>query len=228
MESQTRAALMSGWLGQIDRSVAELILQAGRLSKFSDGAEIYGLGQPQDCLHGVARGTVKMLVAVNEQDPKFGHLAGPGFWFGETAAVTGNQSLVELTASGPTETLSISRKQIDAIAQTHAGVWPAITLLAVCNLGTAIAVGEDLLIRDSRKRMVATLLRLSARRSCFQNIPPFASIPVSWNELAEATNLSRSKVGALLSELSKQGLVETRQKQVRVVDAIGLDELLKQ
>lgn len=227
MKAETRDRLMSGWLGQVEPSLAEMILRTGRLKQFADGDEIYGLWQSQNCLHGVASGCVKMLVAVNEQDPKFGHLAGPGFWFGEAAVVTGSASLMEVTASGATETFVITRSQIDQIAADYQAMWPSVALLCVLNLGTAIAVGEDLMIRNSRKRLVALLLRLSSRRSCFQKVPHLTSIPINWNELAEAANLSRSKVGAILSELSKQGLIRTKQKKIEILYATGLERLLK-
>lgn len=228
MTPDIKRNLLSGWLGFLDPALSEGILKAGRLSRFEDGATIYGFGQQQDCLLGIASGMVKMWVTMNEQEPRFGHLGGPGFWFGETEVVTGKHGIMEMIASGPTQMFSIPRKQIDLIAKTEPEVWPGITLLAVLNQGTAIGATDDLMIRNSQKRLAAVLLRMCSRRNAYQEVPPLDVIPISWNELSEAVNLSRSKVGAILSEFSKLGLIRTRQREILILDASGLQDQLSQ
>jgi CRP-like cAMP-binding protein len=167
-----------------------------------------------------------MLVTMNEQDPRFGHVAGPGFWFGETEVVTGEAGIIEMVAASETTLIALNRAALDAIAKDHPGVWPALTLLAVQNQGLAIGAADDLMLRNTTQRLAAVLLRLSARRNAFQGVPPLTHIPASWNELAEAASMSRSKVAAILSEFASANLIRTRQRWIEIVNAKGLENVL--
>lgn len=226
MDARKRDVLSSGWLGFVELFLVDAILEAGTLRQFESGETIYGFGQPQDCLHGIASGLVQMLVTMNEQEPRFGHIAGPGFWFGETEVITGKTGIIEMTARGELELFSLRRKQIDNIAEKYPEIWPAITLLAVQNQGLAIGAADDLMIRNSRKRLAAVLLRLASMRNAYQEVRPLDTIPVSWNELSEAAGLSRSKVADLLSEFTKSGLLQTMHRRIKVTNADGLRDLL--
>ena len=226
MDTGTKEILLSGWLGHVDASLSKLILEKVKLVSLEDGAMIYGFGQPQDCLYGILRGSMQMWVTMNEQDPQFGHVAGPGFWTGETELVTGQAGVIEMIARGKTELLSINRKAIDEISEIHSGMWPALTLLAIQNQGLAIGAADDLRIRNSTKRLAALLLRLSSRRNAYQGVPPLTNIPVSWTELSEAAGLSRSKVGAILAEFADHGFIRTQRRNIEIVNAKGIENLL--
>ena len=228
MDSRSREILLSGWLGHVDASLSKLILEKGKLVSFQDGATIYGFEQQQDCLYGIVYGSMEMWVAMNEQDPQFGHVAGPGFWTGETEVVTGKAGVIEMVARGETKLLSINRRTIDEISEIHSGMWPALTLLAIQNQSLAIGAADDLRIRNSTKRLAALLLRLSSRRNAYQGVQPLTSIPVSWTELSEAAGLSRSKVGAILAEFTDNGFIKTQRRSIEIVNAEGIENVLDQ
>ncbi|WP_170425179.1 Crp/Fnr family transcriptional regulator [Ruegeria arenilitoris] len=215
-----------GWLGNLDRSLSTLILDKGRLVRAKNNTTLYSLGQPQDCLYGIVGGAIKMLVTMNEQYPRFGHIAGPGFWFGETEAVTGQVGIMDMMAVGDTTLLCVSRDVIDEIAAVHPGMWPALTLLAIQNQGLAIGAADDLMIRDTSKRLAAVLLRLSSRRNAMQGVSPLNHIPINWNDLSEAANLARSTVAEKLSEFSHRGLIRKRRRMIEILDANGLENVL--
>jgi CRP-like cAMP-binding protein len=223
---ETRENLLSGWLGKVEPSLSEVILKTGQLRTYSQGETIFGIGQSHGSLHCVAKGLVQMWFSLNEQEQRFGHIVGPGFWFGEVATITGTPAKMEVVATAGTKVFILSRKQIDRIAETHASMWYALALLAAMNQGTAIGAADDLMIRNSERRLAAVLLRLSSRRSAYQGVPPLDVIPISWNELGEASNLSRSKVGSILSEFTRKGYIRTRQRSIEILDFAGLEALL--
>jgi CRP-like cAMP-binding protein len=226
IDEEATRVLKSGWLGHLDPALACKILNAGKMAHYGDGDTIYAFAQEQSRLFGVARGMVRMWVTMNEQAPQFGHVAGPGFWFGETELVTGNASIMEMTASGATSLFRIDRKAIDTLAAEAPGIWQGIALLAVMNEGTALGAADDLMVRKSRERLAAVLLRLSSHRNAPQGVPPLREIPVTQAELSEAVCLSRSSTAALLAEFVRSGLIRTDYGAIAILDPAGLVGLL--
>ena len=227
VDPEASRGLPGGWLGKVSPAFAKALLAVGVKRTFQDGEVIYGLGQDQACLWGISSGLVRMLVTMNEQSPRFGHVAGPGFWFGETEFVIDRPGIIEMAASGETELLMVTRHAFARVAGNHPDAWPAVAVLAVLNEGLAIGAADDLMIRDARQRLCAVLLRLSSNRNAFQGMPPIPYIPATQREIAEAANLSRSSAAALLAELSGAGLVRTEYRRIEILDPEGLGGLIE-
>jgi len=227
MDPGSASRLKTGWLGKTSPTVAEAILNVGVMRSFDDDEVIYGLGQYQASLWGIASGLVRMTITMNEQPPKFGHVVGPGFWFGETEFVTDRPGIIEMVASGNTTLLMVTRQAFRRVADAHSEAWPGVALLAVLNEGLAIGAADDLMIRDARQRLCAVLLRLSSHRSCFQGAPPLPHIPATQREIADAANLSRSSAAALLARLSGAGLIRTEYGRIEILNPEGLLEILE-
>ena len=226
MNQIARDALLTGWLGSIEHSLSEQILSVGRQQNCVSGQAIARLGEEQHCLHGVVRGSAKMYVTMNEQPPKFAHVAGPGFWFGDHEILNRGPRIMEIEATDNTMLFCLDRSEIDKLAKDGLDIWQALYVLAVMNQGTAIGAADDLMIRNSRQRLAAVLLRLSSNRSAYQGVQPVASLPVTWHEVAEAANLSRSKTASLLAEFSTKNFIQTERKMITIRDPKGMQRLL--
>lgn len=219
-------SLSTGWFAQAEPPLRKALLEAGRIRHFGNGATIYTFAQDQVCLWGVVSGLVRISIAMNEQEPKLAHCVGPGFWFGEVPVITGRNRAVQAVAAGETRLCAIDRAEIAAIAHRFPETWRFIATLSVLNQLTAIGAGEDLMIRDPRKRMVAVLLRLSGRRNAFQGTAPIPTVPVTQAELAEASTLSRSSAAVILKDLAQRGLIRTDYRTIAILDAKALDSIL--
>ncbi len=226
-EPTIEQSLTTGWLGQAETPLRKALLEAGHIRHFGDGATIYTFDQDQVCLWGVASGLVRISIAMNEQEPKLAHCGGPGFWFGEVPVITGRRRAVQATASGETRLCAIHRSDIAAIAGRNPEAWRLVASLSVLNQLTAIGAGEDLMIRDPRKRIVAVLLRLAGHRNAFQGTAAIPTVPVTQAELAEASTLSRSSAAVILKDLAKQGSIRTDYRSIAILDPTALEALLK-
>jgi CRP-like cAMP-binding protein len=226
MDPATERTLTTGWLAQADPALGKAFLQAGRIHRFGDSATIYTFEQDQICLWGVVSGLVRISVSMNEQEPKLAHCAGPGFWFGEVPVITGRTRAVQAVASGETRLCAIDRSEIVAMARGTPEPWRLVATLAVLNQLVAIGAGEDLMIRDPRKRLVAVLLRLSGRRNAFQGTAPIPTVPVTQAELAEASTLSRSSASVVLKDLAQRGMIRTDYRSIAILDPKALEGLL--
>ncbi|MFD0980027.1 Crp/Fnr family transcriptional regulator [Tropicimonas aquimaris] len=226
MDSVTERTLSSGWLGQVEPELKREFLRAAQPRMFADGSAIQGFQEEQTCLWGVGSGAVRLYVAMNEQVPKLAHVAGPGFWFGDAPVVTGQPRALQATAAGNTRLFAIDRAVIANVALRNPDAWLAVAKLVLMNELTAIGAGEDLMIRDSRARLVAVLLRLSGRRNAFQGVAPIATVPVTQHELAEASCLSRSSAALILKDLVARGMIRTVYGSITILDAKALESVL--
>lgn len=226
MDLATERTLTTGWLAQADPALRKSLLEGGRFRHFGDGAMIYTFEQDQICLWGVVSGIVRISVTMNEQEPKLAHCAGPGFWFGEVPVITGRTRAVQAVASGGTRLCAIDRSVIVEIARRTPEAWRLVAMLAVLNELVAIGAGEDLMIRDPRKRLVAVLLRFSGRRNAFQGTAPIQTVPVTQAELAEASTLSRSSAAVILKDLAQRGMIRTDYRSIAILEPESLEGLL--
>jgi CRP/FNR family cyclic AMP-dependent transcriptional regulator len=226
VEAKTAGILTTGWLPQTEPALRQELLEAGRTRRFNDGAMIYGFAAEDSCLWGVVSGLVRLFVAMNEQEPKFAHCAGPGFWFGEVPVITGRTRAMQAMTFGDTTLCAIDRSAVASMARRNADAWRAVAMLSVMNALTAIGAGEDLMIRDSRKRLVAVLLRFAGHRNAFQGAAPIPTVAVTQVELAEASCLSRSSATAILRDLAQRGMIRTDYRTIKILDSRALEGCL--
>ena len=226
MENEARSVALSGWLGGARQAFSDALLQAGSLRRFENGDVVYGLGQSQDCLWCVVSGLARMWITMNEQPPRFGHVAGPGFWFGEVEVTTKGPRIIEVEARGDTVLLMVTGGDLRRIASEFDDAWREVARLAVANMALAIGAGDDLMIRDPKRRLAAVLLRLSSHRSAFQNVAPIPFIPATQSELAEAANLSRASAAAIFAELVESGAIATEYRRIRLTNPERLKSIV--
>ena len=75
----------------------------------------------------------------------------------------------------------------------------------------------DLMIVDPKIRLCSRLLTFGGRLLSY--LPPApVSIPLTQEELAAASNMSRSTVFHLLGELVQQGICELGYREIRILD----------
>jgi len=206
-----------GWINTLSTPLREAVLGQSRLDVLEPGGVVYAAGSETRAVHGLLRGLLKMHIAVGEERMRFCHTVGPGYWFGELELLLPSPRMLEITAVEEAQILSVSLYHLDRVAEKHPEIWKGIARLAATNEALALAAADDLLLRDPRKRLAATLLRLSGRRWAFQEMPPLSSIPATQRELSEAANVSRTVISKLMSDFSRIGAVRTDYGQVRIL-----------
>jgi CRP/FNR family transcriptional regulator, cyclic AMP receptor protein len=226
VDAAIAATLTTRWLAQADPAIRKGFLDACALRNFVDGEMIYGFEQKQNCLWGVVSGSIRMFVAMSEQDPKLSHCAGPGFWFGAAPVITGGNRSMQVMAAGNVRLCSIDRSVVVNMAEKNPDVWRSVATLSIINQMIAIGTAEDLMMRSPRKRLVATLLRMAGWRHGFQGAVPMTTVPITQLELAEASSLSRSSAAVILKDLGDKGLVKAEYRSITIVDAPALKQQL--
>ena len=132
--------------------------------------------------------------------------------------MTGDPRQVGLVATRASLLLHPPIAEFEAIAAEDPQAWRWLAILPIQQALLATGVAEDLMIRDPRRRLLATLLRLAALRGPLAGPEPL-DIVVSQENLAAIVNLSRTATGLMLRAFEAEGLIERRYSRIRIVDA---------
>jgi len=115
-----------------DFSEAELraVIRGLRLLTFEPGDIILSEGEPGDTVFVLATGAVKAFVRNPEGRLRLVREMGEGSFFGEISILSGAPRTATVTAAARCDVLELDRVTLDAIAETHPGVWPVLVQFA--------------------------------------------------------------------------------------------------
>lgn len=215
-----------GWLSFVPEVFRLDVLTKCHLRHFEAGQSVYLVGDPPGGLYGLVSGSLGISIAPGERGPYFAHLAQPGEWFGEAAAITGQPRRVGLTATRPTQLLHLPLPAVLDMAARNGEVWRYIALLTTAHLDVAIGACDDLMIRDHVKRCIAMLLRLAG---CRGRTPPGTEpriVDLSQEDLAAIANVARTTIGSVLHRLEQEGRIEQSYRRIRILRPDSLRAML--
>ena len=216
------ATLKAGWLGDLPPNLADEFVKIGRWVHISRRQVVFSNGDADTDLYGIAHGTARMQIAMNEHEQRMGHIIGPGFWFGDNEFVTGIPRIMEIEAATDMVLLQITRKSFEQFTQEFADAWKWIAVLTAQHLIIAVGAADDLMLSSSENRVAAVLLRLSGSRFGHPCSPPIDVIPVTHQDIAVATNLSRASAGRILRKMDKNGEISIEYGALVIRDADAL------
>jgi CRP-like cAMP-binding protein len=216
----------TGWLSRLSPHMQKVILDAGVWRDFAPGDTVYASGTNSDTIWGIATGAMKMFISAGEEHMRFCHIVGPGYWFGELELLLDMPRIVEMRIAHPARLLRLRMKELQKVAADFPEIWLDVARLAATNEALAASAADDLMLRDPRKRLAATLLRLTGLRWDFQGRPVLNPVPVTVLELSEAANLSRSVTAHIMSDFARDGAVEKGYRSVNVISPERLGRLL--
>lgn len=217
---------MSGWLSQFPSAFRNAFVAEGTLLKVARGTTVYSTGEDHLCLYCVITGSLRFVIMMNEQPPLFAHLVGPGTWFGENELALGNAAILETTGATDSTLFRLTKTQFERVSAQHGVAWRSIAALSSMNVSLAVGAVVDLMIRESKQRLCAILLRLAARRNAFQGQPPMDTLIMTQSDLSTAANLSRSKTAEIIRALVDAGAIETFHGGLRIVKPHILESML--
>jgi len=195
-----------GWLQHVDPEFSDALLQAAVLSAKPAGQSISYAGDTTGSIWGVVEGQVDLTSGISAVDTPIGELALPGDWWGfrplrrDPRAIHAVSRTSLLLAELPLSHLA-------AMLGKTPGWWRNIATLEALREYRWGGGMVDMMIRSSRLRCIAVLLRVAGCRYAGRNAPA-VKIHFTQEQLAAAANISRYPTGTILRELAAAGLVE--------------------
>ncbi len=209
-----------GWLAESPEAFQVLVLSKADRIGFPPGARIYQQGDQAGGLWGVVEGRVELHLQGDGDQGTLAHMAGPGFWTGDLAAISGGPRRIGLTAHDSVQMLRLPRSEMLRITDRDPALWRHFVRLAAISLGTAIDLVDALRQTDPVSRLAAMLLNLNRLMPT-----ELGEVRLSQADLGSLTGLSRGVVNAALATLEARGLLQRRYKSVVLTDLAGLESL---
>lgn len=225
MDEAVAIARASHWLGQHERRIQDAITSRMRLVSLPKGRMLFDIEDRASELYCIVSGCAMIRIAHPVQGVVNAHVMFPGRWFGEPAALGKRPRIMSVLARQPTAFLAISQAQIAELLKEEPSLcWTFFNLMA-CNVEEYLLHTVDLLIVDPRLRLCSRLLTFAGR--LLNHLPPSpVSIPMTQEELATASNMSRSTVYNLLGELVEQGICALGYREVKILDMARLRRIV--
>lgn len=216
--------LERGWLSRQPEDFRRAMLAILVWKQVAAGDTIIIGGDADGGLWGVAEGYLDITSAISTADSPPAHIGQPGSWWGPMPVFGGRRNS-NVTARTDALLALVPLGALQALLAANPGWWRAVGALAV-ELMEVAAVGlADLLIRDPRLRCVAVLLRVAG---CRLGLAPTeaVTVPVSQDDFAAMTNLSRGSAGAVLRGLAAEGQIRLGYRSITLIAPERLRRLL--
>jgi len=226
LEKAREIAEQHGWLTRVSPGFRSEVLAASQLVRLAPGDTLYRAGDESSGIFGLISGTLQVSVMPGAQGAYFAHFLQPGSWFGELPFISGQPRIVGISAANQSYVLHLPKRALDGFIRKDLEVWRWIAVLANDNFQVAVGVSSDLMIRDSKRRLIAVLLRLGGYSAATSDLDTPREIPVSQDDLAAMANLGRTKVSELLNELAASRQIELTYRCVTILAARRLRSLV--
>lgn len=180
-------------------------------------------GDTEGGLVGVVTGSIDIISAIGPSDSPVAHIARAPFWFGELPAVGHRSRIITVSTRSACDVALVPQAAIDAIMATRPEWWRLLGMLSLEGITLVTQIATDLLIRDSRRRCVAVLLRIAGCRKVGDG-PCDAG--VNQDELAGMANVSRQTSGMILRALENEGALKLGYRTITILAPAILREIV--
>ncbi len=196
-----------------------------RPRRFAEGAVLFREGDVGDALYLLAAGLVKLSKVDLGGHEKTLALLQPPEFFGEMALLGHATRSASALALSPVSTYLLFRDDFQRLLTAY----PTINLNLTTTLANRLRGMDDeaqvLSYKDAPGRVAYVLLRLY-RSGVVELDRTGALVRLTHQDLANLAGTSRETVTRALKALEQEGVIETRPKEVTIIDAEGLEEVL--
>jgi CRP/FNR family transcriptional regulator, cyclic AMP receptor protein len=212
------------WSSLGETAAAELA-GLGAMRTFVRGQALFHEGQLADRVLILRSGRVKVMATTSNGREVVLAFRGPGELLGEQAALDGLPRSATILAVEPVQALSLSADAFRSFLAAHPSV--SLTLLGMLSrrLRDADAKRVEFSAFTTIERVAARLLELSERFGREEGGSIRIELPLSQEELAGATGASIESVGRALQTMRSLKCIETRRREIRVLDRDALEAL---
>jgi CRP/FNR family cyclic AMP-dependent transcriptional regulator len=216
------ALRLKGWLSTTPAEFQDAVLPRGDTLRLDAGATLYHAGDEPGGIYGLITGHIELHLSGRGKSATLAHIAGPGFWVGDFAAIAGAPRRFTIVARDKCSLFRLSRAEMLRICTEEPPHWQFFAQLTVAGLGLAIDIAEMLRRIDSTAR-VASMLHILVE----EDVHGRQVVLASQSDLAAMSRLSRGAVNIALAALEKRGWVTRGYGAINVTDPSALLDFVR-
>jgi len=206
-----------GWLSQASGELRDEVKRRCDLINAREARALYGMGDPAGGIFGIVSGRLDLHLPLWGEDRSLAHVAGPGWWIGDLAAVTGHPRRFDIAVRRDTQLLRLSRVEIGRICDRHPAMLQHMLMMSVANQGMAIDAAVALGLVEPLRRVSSCLLRVDRGGPGWNG-----RLELTQGELASIAKLSRRRTNAALRELEAAGALRLGYREIELLDRPAL------
>ncbi len=188
---------------------------------YRKGMSIFMEGDEGDGFYVVLSGRVKIFKLSAEGKEQTLHIFGAGEPFGEVALFAGKRFPANAEAMEDTRILFFPKDSFAGLIRENPSVAMNLLALLSVRLRRFAALIEDLSLKEVPGRLSAYLLYLSGERNGVLEL----DLEVTKAQLASLLGTIPETMSRILGRMSRQGLIESDGRKIRILDSRGLEEL---
>jgi CRP/FNR family transcriptional regulator, cyclic AMP receptor protein len=199
---------------------------SGRPRRFGKGEVVFREGDDPGGVIAIVSGRVKVSVlGAGGREVVLGFPAA-GELIGELSAIAGRPRSATITVVDDTEVIAVRTGEFQRFVAEH----PRVAALVFQHVAALLAEADrqrvDFATRDVTARVSSRLIELAEQAGDPDADGVRIMLPLSQDELAAWTGSSREAVARSLHLLRELGWVETRRREIRVLNPDGLRTLI--
>lgn len=208
---------MNGLLDLLDESARRQVVAASTRRRFRKGDTLFFAGDPGDTLHLLAKGHVAIRIDTALGDTSTLAILGPGSSFGEQVFLAPDaRRTATAVAMDAVETLSLSRGDFEALRDKN----PKVDRLLILVLAEQVRRLSAQLI-DARHSSVSVRVARVLRDlvQSWGDVDGASDIPITQDELASLTGVTRPTMNRALQELVDKGAIALSRGKLTILDS---------
>ncbi len=208
------------WFSRQAASLRTALVSEAQVIPVEAGHWIYDAGEDASGLYGVLTGSVSIYIGMEDETAALVNIVGPGHIFGYTGRFLSGRRVATAVAREPGMLFYLPERGLEAIARKLPDLWIRLAELSSFHVvsGFRLAVVNT---RPAASRLASHLLQLAAQ------FAPSLSLPVTQDELAEITGLSRKTVNRVLASFEARGFLHTGYRTLEIADEKGLRQCVR-
>lgn len=214
------------FLSQLTDGEREAFRLAGRVRRFSRGETVFHEGDDPGGVIAIVSGRAKVSAAGASGREVVLRFAGAGELVGELSAIAGRPRTATVTALEALETIAMRTGDFRRFVAEQPRVAPLVFERLALLLAEADRQLVDFATRDVTARIAGRLLELAETSGERVDDVVRITLAITQDELGAWAGASREAVARSLHLLRQLGWIETRRRDIRVLNADGLRSLL--
>ena len=211
-----------GFWAKLSSSDARALQERSVRRTFVRGQALFYEGQVADRILILRAGRVKITSTIASGREVILAFLGPGELLGELAAIDGHPRSASVVALELVEALALTLDDFNAFLFQHPSAGLSLLQVLSRRLREADAKRIEFAARDTLGRVAARLLELCDRFGEQQGQQIEVALPLSQEELAGWAGASLESVARALQTMRALRWVETRRRNIRVLDIAAL------
>lgn len=215
-----------GWLGGTPPDFQAALLAGATWRTLRPGQLFNRAGDTAVGMWGVASGQINLSNGLGVSDTPIGDIWLPGHWGGFGPLFMGFRA-ANAAPAVPSLLALVPYSHLTALLAEHPAWWEHFGRLACAYAFRFGGLAGDLLVPDSRLRLIAVLLWLADCRHRDSSLGLPLRLRISQTELGRSANLSRQLAYKTLHELEAMGAIGTGYRTITIRDAAAMRRLLE-